>query len=133
MKCGGRCHFSSQRPLRALFCGWRHVGHEALAMKMTYLKDVVTLRLDAAKCVGCGRCVEVCPHRVFVVEAHTSRIVERDACMECGACARNCPVDALWVKNGVGCAVGLLNAALGRKSACCGEEQACCCGDEKSK
>jgi NAD-dependent dihydropyrimidine dehydrogenase PreA subunit len=98
---------------------------------MTYLRDVATLRLDAEKCIGCGRCVEVCPHGVFVVEERKSRIVARDACMECGACARNCPGDALWVKNGVGCAVGILNSVLGRKAACCGEDQACCCGDDK--
>lgn len=97
-------------------------------MRMEYLKDVVTLRLTPEKCIGCGRCVEVCPHAVFMVEDRKCRIVERDACMECGACARNCPVEALYVRNGVGCAAGMLNVALGRKSGCCGEDQACCCG-----
>lgn len=101
-------------------------------MKMAYLRDVVTLQLDVEKCIGCGRCAEVCPHNVFVLDEGKSRIADRDACMECGACARNCPVDALWVKNGVGCAVGILNSALGRKAACCGEDQACCCEDEKA-
>lgn len=100
-------------------------------MTMTYLKDVATLRLDSELCIGCGRCLEVCPHDVFVLENGKSRIMNRDACMECGACARNCPVDALWVKNGVGCAIGILNSILGRKSACCGEDQACCCGEDK--
>ena len=102
-------------------------------MKMAYLRDVVTLRLKAEQCVGCGRCLEVCPHGVFALEQGRSRITDRDACMECGACARNCPFDALWVRNGVGCAVGILNAALGRTSVCCGESQACCGGDGKSK
>ena len=95
-------------------------------MSMLYLKNVVTLRLDAASCVGCGRCVEVCPHAVFTVESGKAHIRERDACMECGACARNCPVGALFVKNGVGCAVGILNAKLGRTSSCFGVEQDCC-------
>jgi NAD-dependent dihydropyrimidine dehydrogenase PreA subunit len=97
-------------------------------MKMAYLMNVVSLKLDVDACIGCGRCWEVCPHGVFGWEPGKSRIVDRDACMECGACARNCPVDALWVKNGVGCAIGILNSALGRTSACCGETQACCCG-----
>jgi ferredoxin len=102
-------------------------------MKMAYLKDVVTLRLDHEACVGCGRCLEVCPHGVFVVEGDRCKIVDRDACMECGACARNCPVEALRVKNGVGCATGILNSLLGIKSGCCGEEQACCCGKSDCK
>ncbi|MDD4102320.1 MAG: mercury methylation ferredoxin HgcB [Kiritimatiellae bacterium] len=94
---------------------------------MEYLSDVVTLRLDREVCVGCGRCLEVCPHGVFSVDSGKARIDDRDACMECGACARNCPVGALYVKNGVGCAVGILNARLGRKSACCGGAQSGCC------
>jgi NAD-dependent dihydropyrimidine dehydrogenase PreA subunit len=97
---------------------------------MRYLKDVVTLRLDAASCVGCGRCVEVCPHAVFTLECGKARIRERDACMECGACARNCPAGALYVRNGVGCAIGILNAKLGRTSSCCGGEQDGCCSCE---
>lgn len=60
-----------------------------------------------------------------------SQIAERDACMECGACALNCPVEALAVESGVGCAVGLLNAALGREGACCGERRAGCCSESE--
>jgi len=99
-------------------------------MKMQYLKNVVTLRLDPLHCGGCGRCVEVCPHGVFKIEEKKAFLAARDACMECGACARNCPVDAIFVKNGMGCAVGILNAKLGRTSSCCGESQACCCSTQ---
>ena len=102
-------------------------------MNMEYLKNVVSLRLDRDACIGCGICLEVCPHNVFVLDGGQSRIAERDACMECGACARNCPVAALYVKNGVGCAVGILNAALGRTSGCCGEQQSCCCDGSETE
>jgi NAD-dependent dihydropyrimidine dehydrogenase PreA subunit len=95
-------------------------------MKMEYLKNVVTLRLNQEICCGCGRCLEVCPHGVFTMEEGKAAIAVRDACMECGACARNCPSRAIFVKNGVGCAVGILNAKLGLDSSCCGETQACC-------
>ncbi len=37
------------------------------------------------------------------------------------------------VKNGVGCAGGILNAKLGRTSSCCGESQGCCCSSEAAK
>lgn len=74
-----------------------------------YLGGVATLELDAKACVGCGRCVEVCPHQVFEMEGKKARLAERDACMECGACARNCPATAIAVDSGVGCATGLIN------------------------
>ena len=78
----------------------------------SYLKNVATLELQASRCVGCGRCEEVCPHQVFVVEGKLAAIRDRDACMECGACARNCPVSAISVDAGVGCASGLINEWL---------------------
>lgn len=77
-----------------------------------YLENVVTLELDQGKCVGCGRCFEVCPHQVFVIEERRARIVDRDACMECGACAMNCPVEAITVDAGVGCATGMIHEWL---------------------
>ncbi len=77
-----------------------------------YLKNVTTLKLDQAACVGCGRCLEVCPHQVFAVTEKKAAIIDRDACMECGACALNCPVKALSVDAGVGCASGMINEWL---------------------
>lgn len=89
--------------------------------QLIYLKDVVTLKLDEKKCVGCGMCLLVCPHAVFRLTNGTAGIVNRDACMECGACSRNCPVEALSVDSGVGCAAAMINVILGRtNSPCCG-------------
>ncbi len=89
--------------------------------RLTYLKDVVTLKLDEAKCTGCGMCLEVCPHAVFRMNSRHVEIRDRDACMECGACSRNCPVGAVSVKSGVGCAAAVINALLGRTDQpCCG-------------
>jgi len=77
-----------------------------------YLDNVVTLQLDPSKCVGCGRCLEVCPHQVFAADGKKVRFIDRDACMECGACALNCPVKAITVDAGVGCASGMINEWL---------------------
>lgn len=80
-----------------------------------YLKNVTTLQLQEELCIGCGRCLEVCPHQVFVLTARKARkavITDRDACMECGACQKNCPVRAISVAAGVGCASGLINEWL---------------------
>jgi NAD-dependent dihydropyrimidine dehydrogenase PreA subunit len=77
-----------------------------------YLKDATTLELREPLCIGCGRCIEVCPHQVFLLSEKKAAIADRDACMECGACARNCPVNAITVDAGVGCASGLINEWL---------------------
>ena len=70
--------------------------------KMIYLKDVVTLRLNQDKCVGCGMCTVVCPHAVFELDQKKAHIVDFNACMECGACVNNCPSKAISVSPGVG-------------------------------
>ena len=77
-----------------------------------YLSDVATLELQPEACVGCGRCLEVCPHQVFAIDGKKARLADRDACMECGACAKNCPASAIAVDAGVGCATGLINEWL---------------------
>lgn len=99
--------------------------------KHKYLKNVVTLELTADRCIGCGMCVEVCPHNVFELNAGKANLVNRDYCMECGACVRNCPVEALTVKAGVGCAAAIIRGKLKGGAPCCGgdgEGNSSCCG-----
>lgn len=98
---------------------------------MKYLADTVSLAYDRAKCTGCGRCVEVCPHGVFELEKQDAArgsglratITDRDKCMECGACARNCEFGAIAVNAGVGCAAALINSMI------TGGEPSCGCSD----
>lgn len=80
-----------------------------------YLEGVATLEYDRKRCVGCGRCIEVCPHQVFEMEGRVARLIDLDACMECGACALNCPPEAISVDAGVGCASGMINEWLREK------------------
>ena len=91
---------------------------------LSYLKNVVTLKLDENKCTGCGMCLEVCPHRVFKMNGRSAILRDRDACMECGACRKNCPAEAIYVESGVGCAAAVINSLLGESDA------ACCCGGQ---
>ena len=96
-------------------------------MKNKYLKNVCTLKLDPDKCVGCGRCAEVCPHQVFKLNGGKAELANRDGCMECGACARNCVFNAIEVKSGVGCAYAVIMGWL------LGTEPTCdCSGDNSS-
>lgn len=97
-------------------------------MKIRYLKNVVTLSLNAEKCTGCGMCVNVCPHGVFEMTERVARIVDLEACMECGACARNCAFSAVSVNSGVGCANAIINGILtGTEPSCdCSDGESCC-------
>lgn len=97
-------------------------------MKLRYLKNVATLHLAVEKCIGCGRCEEVCPHRVFRVEEKQAKIADKDFCMECGACAQNCPVDAITVKSGVGCAQAMIVGWLtwSEPTCDCSSGETCC-------
>ena len=91
---------------------------------MKYLKDVVTLQLNADKCIGCGRCLQVCPHGVFRADGRKVCIQDKDACMECGACSVNCLSGAITVKRGVGCATAVMNGWIS------GSEPKCNCSDD---
>ncbi len=93
--------------------------------RLTYLRDVATLKYDRELCTGCGMCLEVCPHEVFVRSNGKVSVRDRDDCMECGACKMNCPEEAIQVDVGVGCAAAVINGLLGRESDCC-------CVSEKS-
>lgn len=87
---------------------------------MRYLPGVTTLELDRDKCVGCGVCLQVCPHEVFRMDGRTVLIHDRDACMECGACAKNCPAGAISLTPGVGCAAYIIQTWLkGRGGVSC--------------
>lgn len=97
---------------------------------MKYLPDVTSLKFFSERCVGCGRCVEVCPRAVFTMNGKKASVVDKDACMECGACARNCAYGAIEVSAGVGCASAIINGMItGSNPSCgCGSDEAngCC-------
>lgn len=97
-------------------------------MNHRYLKNVTTLGFSPEKCSGCGRCAQVCPHRVFSIEEKKAWVTRQDRCMECGACAMNCPASAITVSSGVGCAAAVIMGWLrGTDASCdCVNEDGCC-------
>lgn len=97
-------------------------------MKHKYLKNVATLKFSTEKCIGCGRCSEVCPHGVFGLTGKKAQVIDRDSCMECGACARNCPVNAISVEASVGCAAAIISGWFtGSEPGCgCSGSGDCC-------
>ncbi len=98
---------------------------------MKYLLNVATLELFPDKCVGCGTCIEVCPHGVLAMNDKKAAIVDSDRCMECGACMNNCGFGAIKVDKGVGCAAAIFNSMItgGEPSCDCsgGSKNSSCC------
>lgn len=79
---------------------------------MKYLLNVTSLEFFSEKCTGCGRCIDVCPHGVFIINNKKASIIDKDLCMECGACALNCEFGAISVNSGVGCAAAIINSMI---------------------
>ncbi|MBC8320957.1 MAG: 4Fe-4S binding protein [Bacteroidetes bacterium] len=94
---------------------------------ITYIKNVVSLKLDVHICTGCNMCINVCPHNVFLLKEKRAYITNIDACMECGACQLNCPENAISVLSGVGCAAGIIQGYLKGTDPTCGCETDNCC------
>jgi len=77
-----------------------------LLMKGKAYIEGITSKVDEEKCIGCGRCVEVCPfnalelvevektmglYKTVVLKARVNAAV----CKGCGACVAECPVSAI--------------------------------------
>jgi coenzyme F420-reducing hydrogenase delta subunit len=53
---------------------------------------------DTAKCVGCDKCVFICPYAAIEAEHFATPKILYDHCMGCGACALVCPHHAIQLK-----------------------------------
>ena len=65
---------------------------------MVIKKNSLKAVYDTKKCVGCGKCVFICPYDAIIwKDASTPEIVIED-CMGCGACALVCPHQAIELR-----------------------------------
>lgn len=46
------------------------------------------------KCIGCGKCLEVCPQGAHKI-VDGKHVIDREKCVNCGKCAETCFADAL--------------------------------------
>lgn len=52
-------------------------------------------RVIESKCIGCERCVEVCPSFVLDMADEKSKVVRGEWCIGCGHCGAVCPSEAI--------------------------------------
>ena len=53
---------------------------------------------DTDKCVGCDKCIFICPYEAIEAESFATPKIDLDKCMGCGACALVCPHHAIQVR-----------------------------------
>jgi NAD-dependent dihydropyrimidine dehydrogenase PreA subunit len=53
------------------------------------------LEVDERVCIGCRRCVEVCPRAVFQMRGGRSQVVAGQRCVICRSCFSQCPTGAV--------------------------------------
>jgi uncharacterized protein (DUF169 family)/NAD-dependent dihydropyrimidine dehydrogenase PreA subunit len=53
------------------------------------------IKIDLDECIGCGKCVEICPNNVYELKEKKPLIANEDACALCGICADQCPKNAI--------------------------------------
>ena len=60
-------------------------------------KDLGEICLDSERCTACGRCLDLCPVRVFGEPGAGGRcnVARPGACFACGACVKQCRAGAL--------------------------------------
>lgn len=58
------------------------------------------VNLNREKCVGCGRCYEVCPLDVYEWDDGSKRPIPTydEECQMCFICQEECPEGAIYIK-----------------------------------
>jgi len=58
-------------------------------------RDVNPPKVIESQCIGCERCVMVCPSFVLEMAGEKSKVVRGDWCIGCGHCGAICPSEAI--------------------------------------
>ena len=62
------------------------------------MSQIVEIKVDENKCIGCGRCVAACPNGVYKIINGKSKPIHPEKCVYCRACIVRCPVGAIEIK-----------------------------------
>ena len=74
----------------------KQLGYSDGALKVVkYSRKAVR---NNQECVGCGKCIFICPYGAIMAEAFSTPTIDEEKCMGCGACQIVCPHSAIQVK-----------------------------------
>ena len=77
-----------------------HAGAAALEVVRLFNQGEVTISptvavVDAARCVGCGDCIPVCPYTAIARGPEEKAQINAALCLGCGTCVATCPSGAI--------------------------------------
>ena len=61
-------------------------------------KALTKLVIEDDPCIGCGKCIPVCPTDAITGELKKTHILDQEKCTVCGSCVEICPTDAIQVE-----------------------------------
>jgi len=73
--------------------------------------------IDEARCIGCRRCIDVCPVDAIIGAQGWMHTVVEDWCIGCALCPPACPVDCIDMVRPAGVWSAALKRAAGRRGA----------------
>lgn len=77
-----------------------YIDSNYLLKKLNQQRKMATVKIDAAKCKGCGSCIDACPEGMFELKENKA-IIAKDIseCLACHACESACPEGAITVED----------------------------------
>lgn len=61
-------------------------------------KALITYRIDATACTGCGLCFRNCPVEAITGEKKKTHVIDPNKCVKCGACRESCKFKAVIIE-----------------------------------
>lgn len=58
--------------------------------KFLHLPGIHIKSKENGKCISCGKCNQVCPMAINVVDEIRNRVIDNLECIQCGACIDHC-------------------------------------------
>lgn len=111
---------SKDQAENAIPLNWKVIGAKSSkdqkpvkATKITLLnpKEGKVVQADPKKCMGCGHCAEICPHKAITMITKTEKkgpfekvevrysSIDPNICYRCSYCVKECPVCAISIHN----------------------------------
>ena len=79
------------------------------------MKRATAALIDEQRCIGCARCIEVCPVDAIVGAQGLMHTVVENWCIGCALCPPACPVDCIDMVTPRGRWTATLKRAAGRR------------------